>query len=79
MIHYIKTNCTTRNACLNCIMGFYNLLKYRPDMQNINLDEVFNAFADRTVEQNQMILSDIYLYIEDGKIQEAINFFKQHV
>lgn len=79
MIHYIKTNCTTRDACFKCVMGFYNLMKPRPDMQHLKDTDVFDAFADRSIIQNQMILSDIYLYIEDGKIQEAIDFFKQHI
>jgi hypothetical protein len=59
-------------------MGFYELMNPRPDMQ-LKEDKVFDAFADRDYTQNQEILSQIYLYIEDGKIQEAIDFFKQHI
>ena len=58
IINYIKTNCYTRQSCLACIMNFYSTFKFRPELQFTNLDRVFDAFADRTIKQNQQILTE---------------------
>lgn len=79
VINYIKTNCNTRLSCLNAIMAYYNTFRYRPDLQYLTEIRVFDSFADRTIAQNQQILSSIYLYIEDGKIQESIDEFKHYI
>lgn len=79
IINYIKTNCYTRQSCLACIMNFYSTFKFRPELQFTNLDRVFDAFADRTIKQNQQILSDLYLLIDDGKIKESLDYFNLYV
>jgi len=56
-------------------MDFYHNLKYRSELQKITDTEVFNAFVDRTLQQNQQILSDLYLMIDDGKIKESLEYF----
>lgn len=75
IINYIKINCHTRQSSLQCIMDFYHNLKYRSELQKITDTEVFNAFVDRTLQQNQQILSDLYLMIDNGKIKESLEYF----
>jgi hypothetical protein len=60
-------------------MNFYSTFKFRPELQFTNLDRVFDAFADRTIKQNQQILSDLYLLIDDGKIKESLDYFNLYV
>lgn len=79
IINYIKTNCNDRQSCLNCIMDFYHNLKYRPELQEIEDTKVFNSFVDRTLEQNQQILSDLYLMIDDGRIAESLEYFNHYI
>ncbi len=79
IINYIKTNCNTRQSCLACIMNFYNTFKYRPELEFTSESKVFDAFADRTIEQNQQILSDLYLMIDDGKIAESLEYFNHYI
>jgi hypothetical protein len=59
-------------------MNFYSTFKFRPELQFTNLDRVFDAFADKTIKQNQQILSDLYLMIDDGKIKESLEYFNLH-
>lgn len=79
IINYIKTNCNDRQSCLTCIMNFYHTFKFRPELQTIKDTQVFNSFVDRTLEQNQEILSTLYLMIDDGKIKESIEYFKHYI
>lgn len=79
IINYIKTNCNTRQSSLNCIMNFYHTFKFRPELQFTSESKVFDAFADRTIEQNQQILSDLYLMIDDGKIAESLEYFNHYI
>jgi hypothetical protein len=75
IINYISTNCNSRNNCISCIMNFYHTFKYRPELELLTDTEVFDSFVDKSIKQNQKILSDIYIYIENGDIKEAIELF----
>jgi phosphoribosyl 1,2-cyclic phosphodiesterase len=56
-------------------MNFYHTFKYRPELELLTDTEVFDSFVDKSIKQNQKILSDIYIYIENGDIKEAIELF----
>lgn len=79
IINYIKTNCYTRQSCLACIMNFYSTFKFRPELQFVTESRVFDAFADKNIKQNQEILSNLYIYINDGKIVESLEHFNEHL
>ena len=79
IINYIKTNCNNRQSCLTCIMNFYHTFKFRPELQHLEDIRVFNSFVDRTINQSQQILSDLYLMIDDGKIKESLEYFNHYI
>lgn len=79
IIKYITTNCNDRKSCLTCIMNFYHTFKFRPELKEITDTKVFASFVDRTLEQNQQILSDLYLMIDDGKIKESLEYFNHYI
>lgn len=79
IINYIKTNCSDRQSALKCIMYYYYNFKYRPELQFIAESTVFDSFADRSIHQNQQILSDLYIMIDDGKIKESLEYFKHYI
>jgi len=79
IINYILTNCNSRNNCINCIMNFYHTFKYRPELELLTDTTVFDSYIDNPIKQNQKILSDIYLYIENGDLKESIELFKFNI
>jgi hypothetical protein len=60
-------------------MNIYHTFKYKEEFNSITDTQVFDSYIDNTLDFNQQILSIIYLCIEDGKIEGAIQLFMLHI
>ena len=77
VINFINKNFNTRESCINALMSFNNIQK--DNLKDLNLIDTFDTWADMKLPMLQMTLSTIYLLIEDGKIKEAIEYYKEQI
>lgn len=74
VINYISKNLSDRITCINALMKFR-----AAECNQIDLIKAFDTWADMKLPMLQMTLSTIYLFIEQGKIQEATKFYLEQI
>lgn len=77
IINFIYKNFKTRETCLNALMGFH--LIHKDSFKTITDVKALDTWADMKLPMLQMTLSTIYLLIDDGKVDDALQFYKEQI
>lgn len=77
VINFINKNFNTRDNCIKALMSFRDMQQH--NLADLKLIDVFDKWADMKLPMLQMTLSTLYLLIEDGKIVDALEYYKEQV